>query len=29
VLYVRNDSNIEIYAYKRTDVSLTLRYDFK
>ena len=29
VLYVRNDSNIQIYSYKRTDASLTLRYDFK
>jgi hypothetical protein len=29
VLYVRNDSNIPIYAYKRTDISLTLRYDFR
>lgn len=29
VLYVRNDSNIPIYAYKRTDASLTLRYDFR
>jgi tetratricopeptide (TPR) repeat protein len=29
VLYVRNDSNIPIYSYKRTDASLTLRYDFK
>lgn len=29
VLYVQNDSNIAIYAYKRTDYSVTLRYDFK
>jgi tetratricopeptide (TPR) repeat protein len=29
VLYARNDSNIPIYEYKRTDLSVTLRYDFK
>ncbi|HEU0189354.1 MAG TPA: tetratricopeptide repeat protein [Gallionella sp.] len=27
--YSRNDSNIVIYGYERTDVSLTLRRDFK
>lgn len=29
VLYIQNDSNIPIYAYKRTDYSVTLRYDFR
>lgn len=29
VLHVRNDSNIPIYAYKRTDYSVTLRFDFR
>lgn len=29
LLYTRNDSNISIYAYKRTDVSVTLRRDFR
>ena len=29
LLYARNDSNIPIYEYKRTDASVTLRYDFK
>lgn len=29
VLYIHNDSNIAIYAYKRTDVSITLRRDFR
>jgi hypothetical protein len=29
LLYVRNDSNIPIYEYQRTDASVTLRYDFK
>jgi tetratricopeptide (TPR) repeat protein len=29
VLYIHNDSNIPIYAYKRSDVSLTLRRDFR
>ena len=29
VLYIRNDSNIPIYGYKRTDYSVTLRYDFR
>jgi outer membrane protein len=29
VLYIHNDSNIPIYAYKRSDVSVTLRRDFR
>jgi outer membrane protein len=29
VLFIHNDSNIPIYAYKRTDVSITLRRDFR
>lgn len=29
VLYIHNDSNIPIYAYKRSDVSITLRRDFR
>ncbi len=29
ILYVRNDSNIPIYGYKRTDISITLRRDFR
>jgi hypothetical protein len=29
ILYIRNDSNIPIYEYKRTDYSVTLRYDFR
>ena len=29
VLYIQNDSNIPIYAYNRTDYSVTLRYDFR
>jgi tetratricopeptide (TPR) repeat protein len=29
VLYIRNNSNISIYAYKRTDYSVTLRRDFR
>jgi hypothetical protein len=29
VLYIHNDSNIAIYAYKRTDASITLRRDFR
>lgn len=29
VLYIRNNSNIAIYAYKRWDYSATVRYEFK
>lgn len=29
LLYTRNDSNIAIYAYQRTDVSVTVRRDFR
>jgi len=29
VTYIKNDSNIPIYAYKRTDYSITLRRDFR
>lgn len=29
VLYIHNNSNIPIYAYKRSDVSVTLRRDFR
>jgi hypothetical protein len=29
LMYVRNNSNIVVYSYNRTDVSLTLRRDFK
>lgn len=29
VLYTRNDTNIPIYGFKRTDYSVTLRRDFK
>jgi len=29
VLYIHNNSNIPIYAYKRSDISITLRRDFR
>lgn len=29
ILYIENNSNISIYAYKRTDYSVTLRRDFR
>ena len=29
VLYIENNSNIDIYSYDRTDVSLTFRRDFR